>query len=857
MSNMCKPRKCIVNAALVGLGAMLLVACEKQNELPTHQPQDRIETPNMNIDLWPSLAKPADPALEQRIDSLLAQMSLAEKVGQMTQAEIGFVQPEDVKRLHLGSILNGGDSFVNNDRDASISDWVDYMDKIYAASMDDSDGKIAIPITYGTDAVHGNSKFGYATIFPHNIGLGAAHNPELMKRIGEITALEVLIPGIDWTFAPTLAVVRDDRWGRTYESYSEDPEIVKSYAKQLVEGLQGQLGSESFMGVDRVYGTAKHWVGDGGTTNGVDQGDNAMSEEDLIKLQASAYFPAIEAGVQSIMISHSSWHGERLHGHKYLITDVLKNQLGFDGFVIGDWNAHGRVPGCSNDSCPQAINAGLDMLMVTEDYEAFINNTIKQVEQGVIPLARIDDAVRRILRVKIRSGLFVKGTPSSRTFAGKAELMGSEQHRKVAAQAVRESLVLLKNNEQTLPLNPKSHILVTGDGAHDIAKQAGAWTINWQGQGNKNEDFPGASSIYDGIREQVEQAGGSVELSKNGTFKSKPDAAVVVFGENPYAEWQGDLRSIAYKPYTDQDYELLKGLQSQGIAVVGVFITGRPLWINRELNASDAFVVAWLPGSEGSAVADVILAKPDGSVNHDFKGKLSFSWPKKASQTVLNVGDDNYDPLFAYGFGLDYKNDVNLPILDEENDYQPPADTNAPYEIFTRGLSENWQLFFDTGKGPEFLGPDLRASNEFVTIREADKLVQGDSFEFQVSGATKTTIGISSPGYRVGTGAYLDQGGVLSFDVRTIAAPEGALTAVMRCPQGYCGHFDITNLVPPAGNGEWATITIPLSCFANEGMEFELNNMPFALQSDGAVSLRITNVFYSFEPVATASITCE
>jgi len=844
-------------AAIFTVASITLFGCSQQAETPSMPDSADSGAPiTTNINIWPKLSQPRDPAVEERVEKLLATMTLEQKVGQMTQAEITFVKPEEVKELHLGSVLNGGDSFVHNDRNASIDDWVDYLDVLYDASMDTSNGGLPIPLTYGTDAVHGNSKFGFATIFPHNIGLGATRNPELMKRIGKVTAIEMLVPGVDWTFAPTVAIVRDDRWGRTYEGFGEHPEIAASFAGELVEGLQGEIDSDNFLGDDHAYATAKHWVGDGGTVNGMDQGHNLMSEEDLMNLQAAAYFPAIEAGVQSVMISHSTWHGERMHGHKYLITDVLKNRLGFDGFVVSDWNAHGNVRGCAADSCVQAVNAGIDMFMVTEDFRSFISNTVQQVNDGLIPMSRIDDAVRRILRVKFRSGLFDKGRPSSRPYAGKRELMGSPEHRAVAAQAVRESLVLLKNNGQTLPLAPKQRILVAGDGADNIGKQAGAWTISWQSLGNTNEDFPGATSVYDGIKSTVEAAGGEAVLSESGDFDEKPDAAIVVFGENPYAEWKGDLPGLTYKPDSSADYDLLQKLKQQDIPVIALYIGGRPLWMNREINSSDAFVAAWLPGSEGNAIADVLFANADGSVHHDFKGKLSYSWPKRASQNVLNVGDSDYDPLFAYGFGLTYSDQVELAKLDETNDFLLSGSSDAPYDIFTRGLAGDWQVFFDTGNGETFLNADLRNENEFVVIREADKNVQGDSFEAQITGKATTTVGVGSPSFRVNTQSYLDQGGVLSFEVRTTLAPEGKVEAVMRCPNGYCGSFDITPLLPSVESQEWATITIPLNCFANTGVLFDLNSSPFALQSDKAVGLRLTQIFYSSAPVAKPSITC-
>lgn len=818
---------------------------------------DNTMSTNTDIQNWPTLthAVKKDQAVEAQVEAWLAKMTLEQKVGQMTQAEITWVTPEEVKNLHLGSVLNGGGSFLHGKRHAHVDEWVAYMDGIYDASMDTSDGGLAIPVTYGIDAVHGNNKFGHATIFPHNIGLGATRNPTLMFEIGRISALEVLATGIDWTFAPTLAVTRDDRWGRTYESYSENPELVAELGKALVEGVQGIPNTDSFLSNEHVYATAKHWVGDGGTNKGVDQGDNIMTENDLIELQASAYFPTIESGVQSIMASHNAWMGDKLHGHKYLLTEVLKDRLGFDGFIIGDWNAHGNVKGCTVQSCPQAVNAGLDMFMVVEDYEGFINNTVRDVKDGIIPMSRIDDAVRRILRVKIRSGLFEKGRPSSRPYAGKRELMGSEAHREVARQAVRESLVLLKNNDQTLPINPKQHILVAGDGADSMAKQSGGWTISWQSTEITKDDFEGATTLLDGFKGTVADAGGTLEYSVDGQFEQKPDVAIVVFGESPYAEWYGDADTLAYKPYTSQEVDMLKALKAQDIPVVSVFLSGRPLWVNREINASDAFVAAWLPGSEGKAVADVLFSHSDGEVNHDFKGKLSFSWPKRASQVVLNVGDADYDPLFAYDFGLTYADNTELAMLDEQNDFVVESDGDAIVPILTRGLTAPWKMMFDIQGKPEFLSAS-RVQNDLVSIMEADFRAQGDAQEFHWTGTGPATIGISSPFHNEDVSAFVEHG-ILSFDIRTIDTPTGKILLNLACQKGYCGEIDISEHLPSPDKAEWKTIKVPLSCFANQGIEFDRLTVPFSLYSDAPNRVRVTNVFYSRELVDAAAISCQ
>src|SRR5690606_30407633 len=489
-------------------------------------------------------------------------------------------------------VLNGGGSVPNGNRFAKAADWIAMADGFYHASMDDSDGKVAVPIIWGTDAVHGVGNLVGATLFPHNIALGAANNPELIRQIGEITAREIATSGLDWDFSPTVAVVRDDRWGRTYESYSEDPQRVRDYAGKMVEGLQGVATSEEFLDQFHVIATAKHFLGDGGTVNGIDRGDNRDDETRLRDIHAAGYMSALEAGVQTVMASFNSWHGERLHGHHYLLTEVLKNQMGFDGLVVGDWNGHGFISGASVLDCPQAINAGLDMFMVEHpEWKTPYHNTLAQVQEGVIPITRVDDAVRRILRVKVRAGLFEKGAPSSRPLAGRDDLIGAAEHRVVARQAVRESLVLLKNKNSLLPLSPRSKVLVAGDGADNISKQTGGWSVTWQGTGNTMEDFPGATTIWMGIEQAVAAAGGQATLSPDGSFNDKPDVAIVVFGEDPYAEMQGDVQNLLYKPADNSDWELLKKFKAQDIPVVALFITGRPLWVNKELNASDAFAV--------------------------------------------------------------------------------------------------------------------------------------------------------------------------------------------------------------------------------------------------------------------------
>lgn len=637
---------------------------------------------------WPyvNTGLPRDPQLEHLLDQILARMTLGQKVAQMIQPEIGYLSVAQMRKYGFGSYLNGGNTAPYGKKRAPVAVWLKYADEMYEASVDASQDGSRIPAIWGTDAMHGHSNVFGATLFPHNIGLGAARDPELIHRIGVATAKEVAATGIEWSFAPTVAVVRDDRWGRTYESYSEDPAIVQAYAGQMVAGLQGTLGQDFLQGAGRIA-TAKHFVGDGGTAKGIDRGDTLIDEQGLRDIHAAGYKTAISAGVQSVMVSFNSWNGKRLHGHQYLLTDVLKTQMGFDGFVVSDWNGHTFVEGCDLTQCAGAINAGVDVLMVPEHFEAFYHNTVRQVEQGLIPQSRIDDAVRRFLRAKIRWGLLQRGKPSGRA-ESKPNDFNSKAHQALAREAVRKSLVLLKNNQQLLPLSPKSRILVAGDGADNIAKQAGGWSVSWQGTDNSNADFPNATSVYQGIRQQVEAAGGQVELAVDGEYRHKPDVAVVVIGESPYAEWFGDIQQLAYQHGAKQDLALLRKLKQQGIPVVTVFLSGRPLWVNPELNASDAFVAAWLPGSEGQGVADVLLRDAKGKVQYDFHGKLSFSWPRDDQQFVLNQGDAAYNPLFAYGYGLTYFDRSELALLPEQSSaVTTAANTGGQIPLFLRNLA--------------------------------------------------------------------------------------------------------------------------------------------------------------------------
>ena len=633
--------------------------------------KDRKEAPTVHPQRWPKLhpALARDAQLESRVAQLLSRLTSAQKVGQLIQADIGSITPDDLRHYPLGSILNGGNSSPRDDKLAAPSEWLTLADRFYDAAMAAS--PIGLPLLWGTDAVHGHNNIPGATIFPHNIGLGAARDAQLIRRIGEITALEVRVTGLDWAFSPTVAVARDARWGRTYESFAENPGLVREYAAAMVEGLQGVPGTPQFLDAAHVLATAKHFLGDGGTEGGRDEGDNTAPESELRDVDAAGYEGAISAGAQTVMTSYSSWQGVKMHGNQALLTSILKERMGFDGLLLGDWNGHAQLPGCTAVRCAAAIDAGIDVLMAPDAWRELHENTLAEVRSGEIPAARLDDAVRRVLRVKLRAHLESEGRPSSRPYAGHEELLGAPAHRAVARQAVRESLVLLKNRDHLLPLSPRAHVLVAGDAADSIARQSGGWTIDWQGT-EPNQDFPHAETVYAGIARCLQAAGGSATLSPGGEFTTRPDVAIVVFGEHPYAEFAGDVATLEYSPGDKHDLALLRRLRTEDIPVVAVFLSGRPLWVNAELNASDSFIAAWLPGSEGGGIADVLFRSADGEVRYDFRGRLPFSWPRSPRPPAAERRRGEA-PLFPYGYGLSYGEDGNLPRLPESDPAAPGA----------------------------------------------------------------------------------------------------------------------------------------------------------------------------------------
>ena len=550
-------------------------------------------------EMWPAprWPYPADPTIERRVAALLARITVEEKVGQVIQADIGSVTPEEARTYHLGSILNGGSSGPNGDDFAPAPKWLEMADAFYAASVDKRGGRAGVPIIWGTDAVHGHSNIVGATLFPHNIGLGAARDPDLIERIGAATALEIRATGQEWTFAPTITVPQDYRWGRAYEGYSSDPAIVSSYVGRMIKGLQGAPGAGPVLKGPHVIASTKHFLADGGTFEGRDQGDARADEATLARIHGAPYVPAIEGGVETVMTSFSSWNGVKIAGHQGLVTEVLKKRMNFGGLVVTDWNAHGQVAGCTNASCPQSLLAGIDMYMAPDSWKPLYGTLLAQAKDGTVPMARLDDAVTRILRVKARMGLLDAAKPSARPFAGKFENLGSPEHRALAREAVRKSLVLLKRSGSVLPIRAGARVLVAGDGADDIGRQSGGWTLTWQGTGVDNSRFPGATSIWKGLVDAVRASGGTATLSPDGSYAAKPDVAVVVFGETPYAEFQGDLKTLQLRAELTKPFETMRKLKAAGVPVVAVMVTGRPLFVNPALNLADDFVVAWLPGS--------------------------------------------------------------------------------------------------------------------------------------------------------------------------------------------------------------------------------------------------------------------
>ncbi len=777
---------------------------------------------------WPAYDYPVQlsSAQEARITGLISRMSLEEKIGQLVQADLCCVTPAEAKAYNLGSILVGGNTGPYNNDLAPAADWLRAADEFYLASVDKSDGGLGIPIVWGVDAVHGHSNIIGATIFPHNIGLGAMRDPALIERIGAATATEIRVTGQEWTFAPTVAVPQDFRWGRAYEGYSSDPALVASYVGAMVRGLQGPPTGDNLLAGPYVIASTKHFLADGGTDNGVDQGNSSISEEQLRDIHGLPYGPAIAEGVSTVMVSFSGWQGRKMTGNRSLVTGVLKERMDFGGLVVSDWNAHGQVEGCTNESCPQALMAGVDMYMAPDTWKAVHADLLTRSRNGEIPMARIDDAVARILRVKMRLGLFEAGKPSTRMLAGRFDLLGSAEHRALSRDAVRKSLVLLKNNG-VLPIRPGGRLLVAGEGADDIARQSGGWTLSWQGTGVDNSHFPGATSLFSGLKQAVEAGGGSAVLSPDGSFTQKPDAAVVIFGEKPYAEFQGDRATLALDADLQGPYATMQRLKAQGIPVVAVMITGRPLYVNRALNAADGFVVAWLPGSEGGGLADVIVGGRDGKPRHDFVGKLPAAWPR--TPTMADGA------LFPFGYGLSYAKPSAAWSMLAEVDESKAGDSRL---WFAAGQpASSWSLLV----GDATLGSQLRVTTVPAQALEGRVQVTAENYLVQ-EGARRFVLasGDATIGLRnfeaIDIGRETNADVLLLFTLRVDQAPRSA--SIGARSDRTAGAVSLT-LAKTSG---FVRYGIPLKCLRDKGADMAALTYPMVLSVSGPADLALGEV---------------
>ena len=818
---------------------MAAVACAAGARAGTQEPP-----PATHYADWPTIehAEGADAALDARVRRIVAGMTLAQKIGQMTQAEIKSITPDEVRKYYIGSVLNGGGSWPHQDKHASVKDWLALADGYYDASMH-TDMAVKIPVVWGIDAVHGDNNVYGATLFPHNVGLGAAHDAELVREIGAATAKAVRATGVTWAFAPTLAVAQNARWGRSYESFSSQAPLVREYARAYVEGMQGAFGPHN------VMATAKHFLGDGATWQGTDQGEARVDKSTMINVHGAGYYGALEAGVLSVMASYNSWNDRadgvdygKMSGAHALLTDALKRKMGFAGFVVSDWNAIGQLPGCSNASCPQAINAGIDMAMVPDDWKAFIANTTRQVQDGEIPMARIDDAVSRIVRAKLRMGLFGK-RPSQLPGAGDAGLL---QDRALARRAVRESLVLLKNNHDVLPLKRGTRLLVVGKSADSLPNQAGGWSLTWQGTDNTNADFPNAQSILGGLRDVDGAANVTFSENAQGVNAKDYDAIVAVVGETPSAEMMGDIAPSSTLRFGDrypEDAALLKKLAQSGKPVVTVFVAGRPLFANDVLNRSDAFVMAWLPGSEGGGVADLLFAAgPDGR-RANFTGTLPRPWPGVPCPDTAKAGASPW--LFEPGYGLRYPTRHELPALPGHDDVKACADASSMPVFHTLPVAPFALYLADAAQGEREVGSDLNGEiawpgeRPLLRLRTVQVNTQQDAKAVTWLGAGRFLARSARP---VDLTRLAAAHAALQFDVVVDAPAKGPVTLAMGCGSHCGGHVDLGPTFAGYAAGTRQSVSIPLECFARRGVNLAHVEVPFEIEADAPFAASFADI---------------
>ncbi|WP_051709993.1 glycoside hydrolase family 3 protein [Streptomyces sp. NRRL S-350] len=836
---------------------------------------------------WPRVASAIapDPLVEQQVASILAQLTLEEKVGQLVQPELAQLTAEDIREYKIGSALNGAGIWPHGRRHATVRDWVELVDHFWtAAEQTWQDRPFRIPFMWATDAVHGHNNVHGATVFPHNIGLGAAGDPDLIRRIGTATAREVAATGMDWIFAPTVTNPRDRRWGRYYEGYGEDPALGHAYGQAMIEGLQGDLAA--LRTDQRVLATLKHWIADGGTADGRDRGTARCSEQVLRDIHAQGFLAGIRAGAQSVMVSFSSWehpanydhtpdrgepYNHKVHGSRYLITDVLKNAVGFDGIVISDWDAHAEVSRCSAGDAGYAINAGLDVLMVAgrEAWQSVHRTAVAQVRAGVIPQERIDDAVSRVLRVKLRAGLWEKPRPSQRslTVPGAPAVIGSPEHRALAREATRKSLVLLKHTPGLLPLPRAGRVLVTGSAADDLGKQCGGWTLTWQGDDLDRADLPGGATMADAVRAVVGAADCTVDPAPAPTAPGEYDVAVVCIGEDAYAEMRGTVRPWRSMGYADlkrsyaRDLELLRRLRAAGVPTVTVLFTGRPLYCTEEINLSDAFVVAWLPGPYAGGVTDVLFAAEDGAPAHDFQGRLPSSWPRTRDASAVNAvpahlpdyrvpaeetaPEGSHTPLFPVGYGLSLHDPapVGEPLPLHTPAPAPPAPrVGGPLRVLdAEGTAYRLRVGGHNTWSREDVSLD-KPMDCLIVHATPFPTPDGTALRLRFKGNPAFVYAESPTGRPADLRGYLEGGAHVRFAVRVLQPPSAPL--YLACHDDFPAQpgVDLTERLRAAGPTDWTTVSVPLTELAAVGTDLRHVDVPFMLYTDGTAELEVADV---------------